>query len=244
LLVRNYAWIFLLGTTGVINTVLTTLGLVEQPAPLMFNRFGVIIGMTHVLLPYLVLILVNTLRGIDERVVRAGISLGCGPFANFRRVILPLSAAGAGGGFILTSVIALAFFVTPAMLGSPRETMIANAIASEVGFLNWGFSAALGTILLAISLVAVVFMQKAFGGIELLAPGLAQARTRVRERGRFSRSFDAVLRVIDRVLDPVWNGLLTIVATLSIAFLVLPVLIVVPLSLSSAEYFIFPPPGW
>ena len=244
MLVRNYAWIFLLGSRGVVNSTLMSLGIIDAPLSLMFNRLGVVVGMTHVLVPYLILILVAALRGIDERLVRAGASLGSGPFCNFRRVVFPLSQAAAGGGFVLVFVISLAFFVTPAMLGSPRDSMIANAIASEIGFLNWGFAAALGIILLAITLVALVFMQRAFGGIALIAPNLAANRVRSIGRGRLARFLDGPNAFLDRMLDPIWNGLVALVASLVLAFLFLPVLIVIPLSFSSAEYFVFPPPGW
>lgn len=244
LLVRNYAWIFLLGSRGVINTTLISLGIISEPLPLMFNRFGVLVGMTHVMVPYLILILINRLRSIDERIIRAGVSLGCGPFGNFRRVILPLSLSAAGGGFILVTVISLAFFVTPAMLGSPQDSMIANEIASEIGFLNWGFGAALGMILLAITLLAVVLMQKAFGGIALIAPSLAAKQPLRARRGPLARALARPARAMDDLLDPIWNVLVAVVGALSLVFLILPVAIVVPLSLSSADYFVFPPPAW
>ncbi|MBS0222368.1 MAG: ABC transporter permease subunit [Proteobacteria bacterium] len=242
LLVRNYAWLFLLGSKGVINSTLLKLGFISEPLPLMFNRFGVIVGMTHVLLPYLVLVLLDVLRGIDGRLSQAAASLGSGPFSAFRRVTFPLSRAGAGSGFVLVSVIALGFFVTPAMLGSPQDAMIANDIASEIGFLNWGFAAAQGILLLVITLVVIVIMQKAFGGLSMIAPSLKPDKPIV-VRGQVSAPH-SWLQWLDPILDPLWPFIITVAGILGLAFLFLPILIVFPLSFSSAQYFVFPPPGW
>src|SRR5262249_3257485 len=142
-LVRNYAWIFLLGSRGVVNGTLLRLGLVSAPPPLMFNPIGGVIGMVNVLLPYTTLILLSVMRGVRPELLPAAESLMASPFTAFRRVFVPLTLPGIGAGYLLVFVLALAFFIPPAMLGSPHEVMIANVIASVTGSLNWGLAGGL-----------------------------------------------------------------------------------------------------
>jgi ABC-type spermidine/putrescine transport system permease subunit I len=240
LLVRNYAWIFLLGARGVVNTALVQLGLVSQPLPLMFNRFGVVVGMVHVLLPYAILVLLAVMRGIDPQLLRAASSLGAGPFTTFRRVFLPLSIPGIGASFVLVFVLSLAFFVTPAMLGSARETMIANVIASQMTLLQLNFAAALAVMLLLVSLGAILLLQWSLGGAGLLVAGEASHRpvaheSKVRE-GR-------VTWLLDSAFNPVWPHLPIVVGAMVLVYLFVPVLVVVPLSFNPQAFFVFPPTG-
>lgn len=241
LLVRNYAWIFLLGQKGVINEILLELEWIDAPVQLMFNRFGVMVGMTHIMLPFAVLIMVATLSAIRKDLQNAAASLGCGPFGVFRRVILPLSLPGIGAAFTITFVLSIAFFVTPAMLGSPRDLMIANIIASEVGFLNWGMGAALSVVLLVITLASVAAAQRVFGGFAALAPGLSQGK--IGHRHRIGLIGNALCRV-DPLLNPVWRPFVRTFGILGIAFLIVPVSVLIPLSFSTAEFFVFPPPDY
>jgi putative spermidine/putrescine transport system permease protein len=240
-LVRNYAWIFLLGSHGVANSILLRLGLIAVPLPLIFNRAGVLIGMVNVLLPYTILVLLSVMRGIRRDLLPAAESLMASPFTAFRRVFLPLSLPGVGASFLLVFVLGLAFFITPAMLGGPREVMIANIIGSVTTALNWGFAAALAAVLLAVSLVVIALTQHLFGGVGLLAgKGTARLRT---VRVRRSRE-GAIASLLDRMLDPIWPYGFHVIGAATLAFLVVPVLIMIPLSFSSAAYFVFPPPGW
>jgi putative spermidine/putrescine transport system permease protein len=237
-LVRNYAWIFMLGNNGVVNGSLKRLGWIDASLPLMYNRFGVVLAMVHVLLPYTILVLLGVMRGIDRRLLAAAASLGSGPFTAFRRVFLPLSLPGIGGAFLLVFVIAVAFFVTPAMLGSAKETMLANLIAQQVGVLNWGFAAALSTLLLVATLVVMAVMQAAFGGFSLIAPELSKKRE-IRSRAREGQ----FVAQLDRIMNPVWPALPHAVGAATLAFLLLPILIVLPMSLNPAAYLSFPPTG-
>lgn len=240
-LVRNYAWIFLLGSRGVVNSTLLRLGIIDAPLPLIFNRAGVLIGMVNVLLPYTILVLLSVMRGIRRDLQPAAESLMASPFTAFRRVFLPLSMPGVGASFLLVFVLALAFFITPAMLGGPREVMISNIIGGVTASLDWGFASALATVLLAVSLIVIALTQYLFGGIGLLAGGGAASLRSVRVRkSREGR----LLWLLDRALDPLWPRLFNVVGGAALAFLVVPVLIMVPLSLSSAAFFVFPPPGW
>lgn len=240
LLVRNYAWIFLLGSRGVINTTLRAAGLTDAPLELMFNRFGVLVGMVHILLPYVTLVLLAVMRGINPQLLTAAYSLASGPFTAFRRVFFPLSLPGVGGGFLLVFVLALAFFVTPAMLGGAGDVMIANVIASQMGLLNWNFAAALATTLLVASLFVIGLMQWLFGGGSLLDPGLG----RLGRRPGLRLPELGVSWALDRVLNPVWPYVPPVVGGVTLAFLVLPILVMIPLSFNAAPYFVFPPPGY
>jgi putative spermidine/putrescine transport system permease protein len=240
-LVRNYAWIFLLGARGVVNSTLIRLGVIEAPLPLIFNRAGVLIGMVNVLLPYTILVLLSVMRGIRRELLPAAEGLMAPPFTAFRRVFLPLSMPGVGASFLLVFVLALAFFITPAMLGGTRDVMISNIIGNVTAALDWGFASALATVLLVVSLVVIALTQYLFGGVGLLAGGntgtVRHLRARRSREGR-------VTWLLDRVLDLVWPHLYYVIGGATLLFLVIPVVIMVPLSFSSAAFFIFPPPGW
>lgn len=154
LMVRTYAWMVLLGREGLINQAFGGLGF--GPFKLMNNSMGVYVGMVHVLLPLMILPLSSAMSNIDMRVVRAAHSLGAPPWMAFGRVFLPLSLPGVIAGMSLVFIVALGFFVTPALLGGLENTTISMVIDQQVGVaLNWGFAAALGVVLLLSALVAL-----------------------------------------------------------------------------------------
>ena len=154
IIVRTYAWMVLLGRNGVVNQWVTWLGLTDAPLPLLYNKGGVLIGMTYVLLPYMVLTVYSVMRGIDSAFVRAAHSLGASGWQAFRKVFLPLSLPGIAGGTLLVFILSLGFFITPALMGGPGDVMIAMLIEREVEFtLNWSFASALAVILLALTLI-------------------------------------------------------------------------------------------
>src|SRR2546426_876807 len=154
IIVRTYAWMVLLGSNGVVNQYLLAFGVTRAPLRLLYNQAGVIVGMTYVLLPFMVLTLASVMRGIDPALVRAAHSLGASRWQAFRRVFLPLSAPGIAGGTLLVFILSLGFFITPALMGGPSDVMIAILIEREVEFtLNWSFASALGVILLALTLI-------------------------------------------------------------------------------------------
>jgi putative spermidine/putrescine transport system permease protein len=157
IIVRTYAWMVLLGRNGVVNQYLTWLGLADTPLPLLYNQGGVLIGMTYVLLPYMVLTVYSVMRGIEPGLVRAAHSLGASRWQAFRRVFLPLSLPGIAGGTLLVFILSLGFFITPALMGGPSDVMIAMLIEREVEFtLNWSFASALAVILLVLTLIGFV----------------------------------------------------------------------------------------
>ena len=157
IIVRTYAWMVLLGSNGVVNQYLTWLGLTDAPLPLLYNKGGVMIGMTYVLLPYMVLTVYSVMRGIDPAFIRAAHSLGASRWQAFRKVFLPLSLPGIAGGTLLVFILSLGFFITPALMGGPSDVMIAMLIEREVEFtLNWSFASALAVILLALTLIGFI----------------------------------------------------------------------------------------
>ncbi len=156
LLVRTFAWEVILRDTGVINSILLNWGVIDKPLTLMRNTLGVIIGMSQILLPFMVLPLYTVMRRIDPELTRAAANLGAPPFAAFRRVFLPLSLPGVIAGSLLVFVLALGFYITPTILGSPRETMISRFIADQVQQrLNWGLASAMAVILMALTFAAL-----------------------------------------------------------------------------------------
>ena len=157
IIVRTYAWMVLLGRNGVVNQYLTWLGLTDAPLPLLYNKGGVLIGMTYVLLPYMILTVYSVMRGIDPAFIRAAHSLGASRWQAFRKVFLPLSLPGIAGGTLLVFILSLGFFITPALMGGPSDVMIAMLIEREVEFtLNWSFASALAVILLVLTLIGFV----------------------------------------------------------------------------------------
>ncbi len=149
LLVRTFAWMVLLQKTGVINDVLIGIGLLDQPAALIYNRIGVVVGMVQVQLPIMILPLYTILIRIDSRYTQAAATLGAGPIRNFLRVYLPLSMPGVATGAMLVFIISLGYYITPALLGGGGDVMIAQLIQMQIEeFGNWGFASALSVVLL------------------------------------------------------------------------------------------------
>jgi len=154
LLVRTTAWYILLQDQGLINSALLALGLIGRPLPLLFNRTGVIIAMTHVLLPFMVLPIYSVLISIPRNLMPAAASLGAGPVRAFIYVLFPLTLRGIASGALLVFMAALGYYITPALIGGPKDQMISSVIAFyATGSANWGMAGALGIVLLAATLV-------------------------------------------------------------------------------------------
>ncbi len=164
LLIRTYGWMVLFGRNGLINDFLRAIGLISEPLQLLQNALGVNIGMVHVLLPYMVLPLFSVMLGIDRRLLVAAASLGARPVAQFWRIFLPLSLPGVWAGCLLVFILALGFFITPALLGGPREFMIAVLIYQQTSqLLNWPFASALAVVLLVATLALYLFTDRLVG---------------------------------------------------------------------------------
>jgi putative spermidine/putrescine transport system permease protein len=148
-LVRNYVWMVLLQRTGLVNQALVGAGLIGQPLELMYNELGVLIAMVNMLLPYMIFPLLSALLAISPEMYHASSSLGGGAVRTFWRVTLPLSVPGIAAGGLLVFIVALGFFITPALLGGPKQMMISNLIEFNVRqVLNWPFAFALANVLL------------------------------------------------------------------------------------------------
>jgi ABC-type spermidine/putrescine transport system permease subunit I len=154
LLVRSYGWIIFLNPKGILNQALIALGIVSAPLDLIYNVSGVIIGMTQILLPYMILPLYAVMSRLDGRVNDAARSLGAGPVAAFVKVYFPLTFPGVMAGLLLVFAISLGFFVIPALLGGAKGMVVAQLIEFNINdSLNWGMASALSTALLVTTLL-------------------------------------------------------------------------------------------
>ena len=164
ILVRTTAWIVLLQTNGVLNDILIALHLTTERLQLIFNRFGTIIAMTHIQLPFTVLPIYSVMRSISPTHLRAARSLGAGPLTAFVQVYMPQTLPGVGAGCLLTFILSLGYYITPALVGGPQDQMISYFVALYTNReLNWGQAAALGSILLAITLVLYALFNRIIG---------------------------------------------------------------------------------
>ncbi|WP_046864844.1 ABC transporter permease [Microvirga massiliensis] len=153
LLVRTAAWFILLQNEGLINRSLQWLGLIDAPLPLIFNRTGVVIAMSHVLLPFMVLPIYSVLIGIPRNLMPAAASMGAGPLRAFWRVLLPLSLPGLLSGCLLVFMVAIGYYITPALVGGANDQMISSIIAFyALSTANWNMAGALGLILLLVTI--------------------------------------------------------------------------------------------
>lgn len=170
-LVRTYAWAVILQDTGLVNSLLLNLGLVDEPVSLVRNLLGTVIGLVHILMPFMVLPVYAIMRGIDNDLVKAAANLGSSPFDAFRRVYLPLSLPGVFAGSLLVFVLSLGSYVTPAILGNPDQAMLGQVIVTQVqSLLDWGMGSAMALILLIVTLLILAISSRivnigdAFGG--------------------------------------------------------------------------------
>ncbi|TIR16630.1 MAG: ABC transporter permease [Mesorhizobium sp.] len=167
-LVRSYAWIILMQRKGVINNILIETGIVEQPLKLIYTEGAVVIAMTHVLMPFMILPIYGALRTIPKELSQAAANLGAGGFTTFFEVTLPLSLPGVFAGTLMTFILALGFYITPALVGGPQTLMMATLIGQQATvLLDWPFAGALATVLLAVTLALTFVFRKVlatFGG--------------------------------------------------------------------------------
>ncbi|WP_061239066.1 ABC transporter permease [Ectopseudomonas composti] len=154
LLARTYAWLVLLQGSGVINSVLMWAGLIDQPLEMVHNLTGVVIGMSYIMIPFIVLPLQATMSAIDPMVLQAGSICGASPWSNFFRAFLPLCRPGLFSGGLMVFVMSLGYYVTPALLGGAQNMMLPEFIIQQVqSFLNWGLASAAAALLIAITLL-------------------------------------------------------------------------------------------
>lgn len=154
IIVRTYSWMVLLGRNGIINQVLLYLGVINEPLALLYTKTGVLIGMVYVLLPYMVLTLFATMKAIDPSLMRAARGLGASGFYSFTRIYFPLSVHGVVSGSLIVFILAIGFFITPALMGGPSDVMIAMLIERSVEIMfDWSGAAIMSLLLLVATLV-------------------------------------------------------------------------------------------
>jgi len=266
-LVRTFAWLVLLGRKGAINGWLETLGLTDGPLPLIYNRAGVLIGMVHALMPIAVLTMVTVMRTIDPALVGAAGTLGARSGQSFWRIYLPLSMPGVAAGALLVFVLSLGFFITPALLGSGREVLIAQVIIEQIEqLLNWGFAGAVSVLFLVATLAVIFLYERVFGRSVLVddpkaAGGTAQPAGIIRQWGaqlgghvlvllgwlcdRAGQMLDWVKPVRpDRPRRAGGRIVLWAVGVTTLVFLAAPSFFVIPVSFSEASYIQWPPIGF
>lgn len=253
-LVKSFAWVIILGRTGVINETGLALGLLDQPLELLHNEFGVMVGMVHAMLPLAVLTMLPVMTGIDGRLTQASGTLGAAPAKSFWLVYFPLSLPGAAAAGLLTFISSLGFFIVPALLGGRQQTMLAQLIIVQVQqILNWAFAGALAAMMLVAALVTCWIYDRVFGLSSLsgdTSGGKSAADGLLRRFGlavldRLASSSAALAAAFRRVAGrAVASRSLGIYCAVVIAFLMLPALVVLPISFTSSQFLEFPPPGY
>ncbi len=171
LLVRTTAWFVLLQDNGAVNSAIMSLGLSEEPLKLIFSRAGTIIAMTHIQLPFTLLPIYSVMKGIPPAYMRAARSLGAGPVYAFRRIYMPQTLPGIAAGCLLTFILCLGYYITPALVGGPSDQMISGLIAEAMNReSNWGKASAMGAILLSATMV-LFFIYNRLVGIDKVKLG-------------------------------------------------------------------------
>ncbi|MEG3132707.1 ABC transporter permease subunit [Rouxiella sp. T17] len=223
-LVRTSAWIALLQQNGPLNTLLVSTRLIDQPVAFLYNFTGVLIGMTHVLMPFVVLPLYSSFRAMDKSLIQAAQSLGADSIGIFTRVILPLTRPGVVAGAIIVFMNAVGYYITPSLMGGPAQRMIAELISHNISDeLNWGIAAALAGVLLVTTLFSLWLFNRLFGLDKLMGgqSGKGSQLTSARRTG---------------------GGKISALAGLLCAvFLLLPIIIVIPMSFGTGSFPTFPP---
>lgn len=159
LLVRTFSWIVILQEQGVINSILMELGIIKEPLHLLYNTTGVIIGMTYVLLPYMILNTYSTMEGIDMNLLQVAQVMGAKPSRAFFQIFLPLSVNGIISGSLLVFILALGYFITPSLLGGANDMMISTLIQNNISStLNWSLASALSVVLFLIIVVCLCLL--------------------------------------------------------------------------------------
>jgi len=257
-LVRTIAWIVILGRTGVVNSSLMSTGLISEPMELLYTNFSVVVGLVHVLLPLAILTMLPVFESIDRRLFAAAHTLGARPGVTFFTVFLPLSAPGVTAAWLSTFISALGFFITPALLGSPKQTMMAQLIIQQVQeMLDWGLAAALAVVTLVATFI-IYWIYDRLVGLSTMTGDTSSIKPADRANTSFIRNLAfnvcwAAGKGIDKVVGTVFaggpatenaNGLARPVAVAIIVALSLPVLLLIPESFTTSAFIDWPPQGF
>ncbi|WP_420612775.1 ABC transporter permease [Candidatus Spongiisocius sp.] len=162
ILARLYAWTVILGRRGIINDSLAAMGLVQEPLDLLFNTRAILIGMIHVMLPFMILVLYSSMRGVDESLIESADSLGARPRQTFLRIYLPLISPGLIAGSLLVLIMSMGFFILPAVLGGGGDITIPIYVQTQIRLFKWGIASAMSMILLIVTLALFALLTKVF----------------------------------------------------------------------------------
>ncbi|MER9171164.1 ABC transporter permease subunit [Mesorhizobium australicum] len=256
-LIRTYAWMVILGREGIVNNTLVWLGIVSEPQQLLNTTFAVVIGMVHVFLPMTIFTMYSSMSRIDHDFDRAAQILGARPVQAFLRVYFPMSLPGVFSAGILIFIGAIGFYITPALLGGPRATMISQLTITQMTTLqNFALSYASSIVLLLMT-IAILFVASLFIPLEMIwsSATVEVSSRKPRARSRLFSGIKGILRpLLNAVETPIhtltkplltrnagWLWAYTIVLLL---FLAAPLAVVVILSFSSSPFVVFPPPGF
>lgn len=256
-LVRTYAWMVLLATNGPVNSTLIAVGVFDEGQRLLFTRGAVLMGMTAVLLPMMVLPIHSAFQRMDPSLARAATSLGAGPAAAFWKVTFPQVLPGVLAGILLTFVVALGSFITPALLGGPGERVVSMDIAAQAGLLtSAGRAEAQAVVVLVVTLLVLVLASRVirldliWGSVTPSALGegsMARASRRTHLDGVAEGMSERLVWPTLRFLGKVPDGLGLLVARgltgVVLLMMVLPILVAVLISFSSGALLTVPPPG-
>jgi putative spermidine/putrescine transport system permease protein len=162
-IVRSYSWMVLLGRMGLVNRALMEWGVISDPLPILYTRWSVLIGMVQILLPLMVLTLYGAMLRIDQGLLQAAAAHGARPWQSFRKIFFPLSLPGVYAACLLTFVTSLGFYITPALLGGRKDTMISQLIVTvSSDMLDWSLASAVSVVLLLVSLAILVVYNRFF----------------------------------------------------------------------------------
>lgn len=259
-LVRTFAWVVLLGRNGVVNQMLQALGILDAPANLLYNFGSVLVGMVHALMPLAVLTMLSVMENIDRNLPRAASTLGARPGTAFWKIYFPLSMPGVAAAAIMVFVTAIGFFITPALLGGRKETMITQIIIDQVQqTMNWEFAGAVSVLLLVVVLAVFALYDKILGLSTMTGAGASRPRASARP-GLPRRAGEALLDLLAALSDRLFSLLPTrlrrsvsgtgqsrtlwwiVLAVL--AFLSAPAFLMIPLSFDSGSGLTWPPKGF
>ena len=265
-LVRTFAWLVLLGRKGAINDLLIAVGILDYPIKIIYNFTGVMIGMVHALMPLCVLTMLAVMENIDTNLTKAAGTMGARRGQSFWRIYFPLSLPGVAAGGLLIFVTSLGFFITPALLGGARDTMIVQLIMFQIdSMLNWGFAGAISMLLLA-TVLLIFFFYDRWLGLSTLSGGTqgkATSSDTKRRVGLGTRFGNGVLNGLGEICaglgafydklvkrDPARSRAdysrrsLWVVAGIVIVFLAAPTFFIIPVSFTEEGFLTWPPKGF
>ncbi len=251
-LVKNFVWLVLLGRMGAVVSLLKFLGM-AQPPELLFSRGSVVFGMTHTMLPLAIITMLPVMNQIDPRLPLAAATMGASRVQAFWRVFFQLSVPGVAAAGLLVFIGSLGFFITPALLGGPHETMLGQIVIQQIlGQQNWPFASALATMLVVSALLTCLIYDRLFG-LSSMSGGSASPRgsNRLPRQAALlllayvAKFFDAITSGATRIAGGRGFGwLLPVYAWTLLAVLLLPIIAFVPMAFTDSNFLSFPPPGF